>query len=94
MAVAETGRVRRRGCDMSGNKPANRLDADSEEVTIAERWQCLITVCRNMDGDPVEVIIKMRDKAAKSGSDTELMAQDLGIAISRMLQRRSARTGQ
>jgi hypothetical protein len=76
------------------SKPPARLDADSEEVTIAERWQCLITVCRDQTGAPVEVIIKMRDKAAKSGSDTELMAQDLGIAISRMLQRRSAATGE
>ena len=86
------GEVQLRGPAMG--KPPGRLDADSEEVTIAERWQCLITVCRTPEGAPVEVIIKMRDKAAKSGSDTELMAQDLGIAISRMLQRRSAVTGE
>lgn len=67
-----------------------RLDADSEEIMLAGRWACLLTVCRDKDGRPLEVVIKMRDKAAKSGSDTEIMAADLGIAISRMLQGRRA----
>jgi hypothetical protein len=68
----------------------NRLQADSEEVLIADRWVFLISVCTDIHGRPYEVVLKARDKAGKDGSDTATMAADLGIAISRMLQGRHA----
>lgn len=68
----------------------NRLQADSEEVLIAGKWRCLITVCTDLAGRPHEVVLKMREAGGKDGSDTATMAADLGIAISRMLQGRHA----
>lgn len=73
------------------NAPA-RLLAHSEEVLIAEKWVVLITICTDpMNNDrPWEVVLKMRSKAGKDGSETARMASDLGICISRMLQGRPA----
>jgi hypothetical protein len=67
-----------------------RLLAHSEEITLADKYVCLITVCTDDDGRPWEVVLKMRDKAGKDGSDTATMAADLGIAISRMMSGRPA----
>jgi hypothetical protein len=67
-----------------------RLLAHSEEVLIAGQWQCLITVCADPQGRPWEVVLKMRDRAGKDGSELATMAADLGIAISRMMNGRRA----
>lgn len=67
-----------------------RLLASSEEIMLADKYVCLITICHDVDGRPWEVVLKMRDKAGKDGSDTATMAADLGIAISRMMQGRDA----
>lgn len=71
-----------------------RLIASSEEIMLADKYVCLVTVCHDADGRPWEVVLKMRDKAGKDGSDTATMAADLGIAISRMMQQRPAGGGE
>lgn len=68
----------------------DRLEADSEEIIIADRYAVLISIARDQAGNALEIVYKARDKAGKSGSDIELMFADLGIATSKMLQGRPA----
>jgi hypothetical protein len=67
-----------------------RLLAHSEEVLIADKWLFSITVCTDVAGRPWEVVLKCRDRGGREGSDTAMMAADLGISISRMMQGRDA----
>lgn len=71
-------------------KPATRLSAESTEVMLAGVYPACISVARDADGAAVEVVVKARGTAGKSGGGIELILADLGIALSRLLQGRDA----
>ncbi len=67
-----------------------RLQAESQEVLLAGHYAACLSIARDRDGNALEIVIKPRGECGKSGGGIELIFQDLGIALSKMLQGRQA----
>lgn len=72
----------------------NRLPADTYDLVLGESYPCRMSIARDPRSDEVvEIVLKPSGTAGKSGGSLDLIFFDLGVALSRALQRRDPGTG-
>jgi hypothetical protein len=79
---------------LASGRVANRLPAETSDVTLAGCYPVRISLARDpVTGVPVEVVLKPTGTAGKSGGTMDIIFADLGVALSRALQGRDPRDG-
>jgi hypothetical protein len=75
------------------SRAPNRLQADSFDVVLADAYPLRMTIAWDRKGIPTEIVLKPTGTAGKSGGSLDLMYFDLGVMLSRLIQRRDPKTG-
>ena len=79
---------------MTAHEIPGRLPADTFDLVLGEAYPVRMSIARDpATGEAVEVVLKPSGTAGKSGGSLDLIFFDLGIALSRALQRRDPVSG-